>query len=188
MSDFERFEPVETGRFEQVRNDGLDWIIVRARRNWFVIPFISVWLLGWSAGGVAAITQFISGEGRAFLAVWLVFWAVGWIFAAGWLAWQLNGSARVAVDGRALIYAWQMPMVAKVKRYDLSQVRNIRAASQSFPWSGFMDLSYPPFIQGFSGSVRFDYGGRTINLLPGLDEAEGSQIAELLQERIAALN
>lgn len=178
------FEPVRAARFERTFDDGLEWTVVRASRNWFVIPFISVWLFGWSAGGVAAISQFMSGESRAFLALWLVMWAFGWVMAASWLGWQLAGSARVAVDGRALLYGWRMPLISRLKRYDITLVRNIRAGKQFFPWSGFMNISYPPFFRGGPGSVQFDYGGRTINLLPGLDEAEGAQIAEWLEARV----
>lgn len=48
-----------------------------------------------------------------------------------------------------------------------------------------MNVSYPPFFPIMHGSVQFDYGGRTMNLMPGLDEAEGQQIVEWLNQRLS---
>lgn len=49
-----------------------------------------------------------------------------------------------------------------------------------------MQPNYPPFFPMTPGSVQFDYGGRTINAMPGLDEAEGNMIAEWLAKRLPA--
>lgn len=185
MNDFEKFEPVPNARFDITFIDGVEWAVARASKNWFVIPFISFWLVAWTAGGIAAITQLLSGEAQLFLAVWLVGWALGWVFAATWLGWQLSGRLQITVQGRALIYQWSMPLLSKTKRYDVQQIRNLRAGSPSWPWgSGFMNVSYPPFLPGMPGSVQFDYGGRTVNLMPGLDQAEGQAIADWLSRRI----
>ncbi|MEP3421202.1 MAG: hypothetical protein ABJN35_05680 [Erythrobacter sp.] len=53
-------------------------------------------------------------------------------------------------------------------------------------WSGgFMNASYPPFFPMTHGSVQFDYGGRTMNLMPGLDETEGQEIVNWLDLRLS---
>ncbi len=45
--------------------------------------------------------------------------------------------------------------------------------------------AYPPWI-GNPGSVQFDYGARTVRVLPGLDEAEGRMAADWLAQRLPA--
>ena len=185
MSDLQQFEPLPGARFKIEYFEGTEWIIVRASRNWFIIPFIGVWLTLWTFGGVAAFSQLIRGEAQLFLSLWLIGWAIGWLFAASWLGWQLKGRLRLTVQGPALIYNWSMPLVSKAKRYDAQQVRNLRAGRSMWPWGGgFMNVSYPPFFPMMPGSVQFDYGGRTMNLVPGLDEAEGQLIVDWLSRRL----
>ena len=185
MEDFDKFEAIRGPRFDTDFVDGKEWIVARASKNWFVILFISVWLLVWTAGGIAALTQLLGGEAQLFLGVWLVGWAVGWVFAASWLGWQLAGQLQITTDGPALLYRWEMPLLSKLKRYDVRQIRNVRAGSASFPWGGkFMDVSYPPFFPDMPGSVQFDYGGRTVNVMSGLDQTEGQAIAAWLTKRL----
>ena len=66
-------------------------------------------------------------------------------------------------------------------------MRHLRAASLPWPFSGFGRWSpraaYPPWF-GNPGSVQFDYGARTVRVLPGLDEAEGRMVAEWLAKRL----
>ncbi len=185
MTSREQFEPLPEARFKVELVDGIEWITVRASRNWFIIPFIGVWLTLWTFGGVAAFGQLFSGEAQLFLAFWLVGWAVGWLFAASWLGWQLGGKLGVAVQAQAMTYHWAMPLVSRTKRYDAQQVKKLRAGRSMWPWGGgFMNVSYPPFFPTTQGSVQFDYGGRTMNLMPGLDEAEGQQIVDWLNQRL----
>lgn len=185
MNDFEKFEPIRKVRFEITFIDGVEWVVKRASRNWLLIPFITVWLLGWTAGGIAAVTEFLSGEAQLFLGLWLVGWAIGWVFAATWLGWQLGGRLQITTQGRALLYKWSMPLLSRTKRYDVQQVRNLRAGSVPWPWGiGFMSGGHPPFLPGTPGSVQFDYGGRTVSVMPGLDQAEGQAIADWLNRRI----
>ena len=71
---------------------------------------------------------------------------------------------------------------------DEATVRRLGAGRASWPWNagGFMQPNYPPFFPMTPGSVQFDYGGRTINAMPGLDEAEGNMIVEWLAKRLPA--
>ena len=179
-------EPLRKARFETEIIDGTEWIVARAARNWFVIPFISVWLFGWTLGGITAITQWVAGgEARLFLSLWLIGWALGWYFAVSWLGWQINGRSMTSVEAGALVYRWTLLGFARTKRFDADQVRHVRAATAAWPWN-FMRPSQSPFFPGTSGSVKFDYGGRDVSIMPGLDEAEGRMIADWLAKRLAS--
>jgi hypothetical protein len=184
----QNFEPLPQARFHVEVEDGVEWAVARARRNWFVLPFLSIWLTIWTVGGIGAIKALIdeSMGPRGFLAIWLIGWAVGWVYAASTIAWQVAGRSQIGVYGGALVYLWKMPLLSRSKRYDVSAVRRLRAGRASWPWSGFMQPSYPPFFPMTHGSVQFDYGGRTVQVMPGLDEAEGAAIAEWLSKRLPA--
>jgi hypothetical protein len=83
------------------------------------------------------------------------------------------------VNAGTLVTRWQMPLVGRTKRYDAGQVRHLRAATLAWPFAGFgrwNRAAYPPWFAN-AGSVQFDYGARTVRVLPGLDEAEGRMVA-----------
>ena len=141
------FEPLPKARFSVEIEDGGEWIVTRARRNWFVLPFLAFWLTGWTIGGiVAATTMLVSGDGaeRLFMAVWLCFWALGWVFAVSILGWIIGGRSQIGVRGGALELRWRMPFLSKVRRYDGREVKRLRPARASWPWSGsgFMQADY----------------------------------------------
>jgi hypothetical protein len=116
-----------------------------------------------------------------FVLIWLVFWAGGELWAG-----SIVGCSTVTVEGGALATRWQMPLVGRTKSYDAAQVRHLRAATLAWPFAGFGRMgraAYPPWF-GNPGSVQFDYGARTVRVLPGLDEAEGRMVAEWLATRL----
>lgn len=47
-----------------------------------------------------------------------------------------------------------------------------------------MQPDYPPFVPMMSASVQFDYGGRTVGVMSGVDEAEAQQIVDWLAQRL----
>src|ERR1051325_3050348 len=104
------FEPLPAARYSVETIDGVPWIVVRASRNWVMLPFIALWLTGWTAGGLAAMTQVAAAPQEApFLIFWLIFWAIGWLFAAATVGWQIGGRSLVTVQAGALVSRWQMP-------------------------------------------------------------------------------
>lgn len=190
MDNSSRFEPVSEPRHRIDFVDGREWIVVRATRNWLILPFYSFWLICWTFGGVMAIRGLLTGDfgERGFLAIWLVGWAFGWVYAAGTILWQLAGRSMIAVGDGALIHEWRMPLFSRKKRYALAEVRNLRSAETGsfFGWGRSMS-DMPPFLPGVrAGSVKFDYGARTVALFPGLDESEGRMIAARLERYMPA--
>ena len=177
------FEPLPNARFRVESERGVERIVIPAGRNWFILIFLPVWLIGWSAGGVAAFTQAMSGEDTGFLVIWLAFWAVGMLFAISWLGWQLSGKEILWVEQGALVRGWSMFGVGRHKRYDLAQIRNLSAGTPPFPFT-MMSVSYPPFFPMTFGSVKWNYGAATIYAGGGLTEAEGSMIVERLSPKL----
>jgi hypothetical protein len=65
---------------------------VKKRRNWFVILFLFVWLLGWSFGMLMAIGTLLSGPAEPFLVIWIVAASGGWLFVMFALRRQIKGT------------------------------------------------------------------------------------------------
>lgn len=178
-----RYEPLLSPRFKKDVFPGGYEFSIPARKSIFALLFLPFWLLGWSAGGIAAMVSFIETH-EPFLAIWLVMWAIGWLFAAGTIAYMLTGRDVIRCAGGDLECGWQVLMFSRTKTYRGSEIRKLSTAGQSdwfsrmAAWQG----AGGPFARGRFGSIRFDYGARTIYLAPGLDPAEAELIiADLLR-------
>lgn len=185
MDPHQDFEPVPPPRFKPVYIEGREWIFSRPTKAWFFIVFLCLWLTGWTFGGFSAFAQILRGEGGLFLLVWICGWGIGWLAVVGTLLWQFAGKMMVGTDGIALVYRWSIPIISRSRRFDVHQVRDLRAAPANLSLYGASQTaSFPPFWPGSRGSVQFDYGGRTIEIMPGLDEAEGKAIVALLNRQL----
>lgn len=175
------YEPLTQARY-QIEMAGADEVIrIPARKRLFVMLFLPVWLTGWTAGGIAAVTQVIHGAG-GFLVVWLCFWAVGWVFAAGTLVWMLFGAELLRVAGGDLVVALAVGPWSWRRVYNGREIRRLQVAVQP-PWLAQFQLP-SPLTGAQSGAVKFDYGARTVHVAGGLDEAEGRAIIGRLAVRL----
>jgi hypothetical protein len=166
--------------------DGLSFL-VPARRQWFAMLFLPIWLVGWVFGEVFAIGELISGKGPwGFLLFWLAGWTVGGGFAIFVWLWMVAGRERLIVRPGVLAHRSELFSVQRNREYDLPQVRNLIVSPAAFnPWN--MTAGFR--MWGFGGGiVAFDYGARTIRVLASIDEAEGRMIVSRIQERCAIPN
>ena len=156
---------------------------IAARKNVFALAFLPLWLAGWTAGGVMAISTFMH-EFSSFLAVWLIGWAFGWLFAASTILFMLTGREVIRCAGGDLTIGWRMLSLSRVKTYRGSEIRSLAvcdiADSLGRAFAGLQPGG--PFAQGRIGTIRFNYGARTQYLAAGLDRAEAEMIvSELLR-------
>jgi hypothetical protein len=176
------YVPLSKPRFVIDGSGATETIRIKARRQIFALLFLPVWLAGWTAGGIAAITQMIKAF-QPFLLIWLCFWVVAWIAVVGTLAWMLFGVETLSVVDRNLEVGIEIGPWKRVKTYDGSQISGLRSASQNFPFASFRFSV--PFLRGAQfGAVQFNYGARTVRRASGLDEAEGEMIVERLAKRL----
>jgi hypothetical protein len=162
----------------------VEQIRIKARRNWLALGFLLVWLTAWTFGGVAAAGQALLGF-NLFLTVWLVFWAFGWILVATSIAWQLAGAETLRVVGGDLEIGHCVFGLARRRLFRGSEIRHLSAASGGNDIFSQMHSVYPPFLSRVkAGSVKFDYGARTIRAASGLDEAEARLIVDHLRRRL----
>lgn len=179
------YEPIARPRYDVEPAGTGEQIRVRVTRQVWPMLFLPVWLAGWTAGGIAAITSLFV-DFQPFLVFWLCGWALGWVMAVGSLAWMFGGSETIRVVGGDLEVAHHMLGFSRRWLYEGSRVRNLRLAEQpSWPVRSQLQIPFLNFARG--GVVKFDYGPRTIGALQSLDEAEGRAIIERLRQRLPSV-
>ncbi len=156
-------------------------IVIPARRNWFILLFLAVWLVGWAFGELSAIgVLFDVGPMRtgrrsapsAFLAFWLLGWTFGGAAAAYTWLWNLCGREIVRIDGAALAISREPIPFPRSREFDWTQVRNLRVSPSLRPRQNFSP-----------GTIAFDYGARTHGFGRGLDEAEAQMLIDAIARR-----
>jgi hypothetical protein len=173
-----QYQPLGKERFQVERTFDGEQIRIKARRQIFAMLFLPLWLAGWTAGGVAAITQVLH-HFEPFLLIWLCGWVLGWIFASGTLLWMFAGWETLEVvhgDLEVTHRAWGLK---RTWLYQGAMIRGLDVTSQP-AWPFGSQGQIPFFTNTRQGSIRFDYGARTYFLAAGLDEAEARRIVEIL--------
>ncbi len=160
---------------------------IPARKNWFVIPFLCVWLTGWAFGEINVFREILSPSHTTpvlFLSVWLIGWTIGGAFALGGIVWQLGGKEIITIDAINFEHRLEVFGLGWSRFYTLANLKNVRVTqygSRNFPnQGGWM----PPLMGSGHGPLAFDYGARTYHLGPALDEAEARLLLEHLEHRL----
>jgi hypothetical protein len=161
-----------------------------ARRNWFVMLFLPLWLIGWFMGEVAVGNQLLDpGRGQheetLFLVVWLIAWTFGGLAAIVLLLWTTVGVERVKIGGDAIIIRREVLGVGFSREYDSNHAGNLRVAPDAF--SMFDPRNAFRFWGLGGGPVAFDYGSSTVRFGSGLDEAEASRVVSRVVSRFGRL-
>ncbi|OYU95212.1 MAG: hypothetical protein CFE21_12980 [Bacteroidetes bacterium B1(2017)] len=163
-------------------------IIIPTKKNWFVILFLGFWLCGWVFGEVFALTMLtglLFGKmefANLFMLVWLGGWTVGGFFAIKTFLWNLKGKEIITIGMGQLKIEKKGLLLAKPKTYDLIESKNFRAQEDNNGTDGIWGMqrnSFAAFNSG--GTIRFDYGLKTIKFAGGIDEAEANYIIEKLK-------
>ena len=81
--------------------------------------------------------------------------------------------------------ALRSPGWNKLRMYRSREISRLVSSSGGGPLERYQAVA-SPLMSGRSGSVRFDYGARTIHAAAGLDEAEGRLIVDWLSRRLPA--
>ena len=164
-------------------------IIIPTRKNWFIILFTGAWLGGWVFGEVFAISTvsgIFGGEPAGFFVLfWLIGWTVGGFFVIRILVWMLVGKEIVTAGQSRLTIDKKGAFLFRPKIYDLNEVKNMRVQDDIPGYgSGFFGGHRNNFgAFGSTGTIKFDYGLKTVRFGGGLDEAEAKFIIQKLKDR-----
>jgi len=167
----EKFEDPSLSRVGISNVGGEVQISVPPVRHPFVMIFLTVWLGGWTVGGIAAFQQFISSngssDGRAFLGFWLCGWLVGELFALGSLLWMFFGQENLRATMTSLSHTYRVLLWTRTRNYRPASISNLR-------WQAGTGTQ---FARGSTQSaIAFEYGPKTISVAKGCDAGEGAHI------------
>jgi hypothetical protein len=176
------YVPLGRGRFSIVPGADSEVLVIPAVRNIILLAFLSVWLAGWTVGGIAAMME-LANAFHPFLLFWLIGWAIGWIFAATTLAWMLGGSQMLTFLGQDLEITLRIFGFSRRKLFRGRDIRDLDVV-QGPQWPGRQMPQMPFGPLGDSGAVRFTYGTRSQHLAAGMDQAEATEIVAWLKKRL----
>lgn len=169
-------------------------ITIPVHRRWYLILFLSVWLIFWTAaelgvggamlaGSVGVFTGSIDAAdlgGGLFMLIWLTFWTAGGALAIYALVWQIKGREKVTVNGEGLIIRYEIGHWGRSKTYLKKHLLNLRVSPESLTCNNMRSGLRFWGIGG--GVIAFDYGAKTIRLGSSVEEAEGSMILAEIQQ------
>ncbi|TFF40357.1 hypothetical protein [Mucilaginibacter psychrotolerans] len=169
-------------------NDDFDRIeiIIPGKKNYFILLFFCVWLVGWFFGETSAMGMFgHQGAIDLFMIVWLTGWTIGGVFVVCTILFMLlgkeiiqSGQGTITIRNKALFFL-------SPKVYDLNEVKHVRAAEEFSMYNSFQfGRRRSGLMSNFnSGTIKFDYGLKTVKFGNDLDEAEARHIIEILKKK-----
>jgi len=163
-------------------------ISIPTRKNWFIIIFFCAWIGGWFMGETSALNTFSPSKNNAidgFLIFWLIGWTLGGLFAITILLWTLFGKEKIVIGNSLLIIEKGLLNFGIIKKqYELNLVKNLELNPMPSV-SGFFGQSRNiGDYTGFSGGkLRFDYGMKTIKFGVNIDEAEARFILDEIKKK-----
>jgi hypothetical protein len=169
-------------RVEQ-RSDGLH-VRIPARRNWFVMAFLTFWvvMVVRIAGEAFLGGERVEEDGVVIAVIGGLIFLVAALLATAYVIWSLIGREEVTVGGGRLEHVRRAGPVRNRREFDASRVEDVRhderrgwfmGTPQMWGWWGWT-----------GGSIAFDYGQRTHHLGIGLDDAEAKHLARQIGDAI----
>ena len=177
---------METGRarFRVEWKNGVEQLLLPAKKARFGSAFLGTWLIGWAWGGGKTALFNIQD---AMIAVWLLVWVLGLAGTTILLIGQLAGADIIRVNQGELSIERRAGPFARTWRYSTHMIENLRIDTSQWVGEDSDGAQYMPFTKQQWGSVRFDYGSETIYLAPHVDAPEALQIANWLRRRLPVL-
>jgi len=160
-------------------------ITIPAKRNWFVIVFLSAWLCGWAMGWIFAFVSLIGGSvgggASLFLLFWLIAWTAGGVFALRTVVAMVYGKEVISVTRETLSVSTPGKWFSRPRTYALADVRRLRAEQPAL--MGGMPFGMRRNTLTPEGTLRFDHGMRSVTFASGIDEPEARHILTILREK-----
>jgi hypothetical protein len=160
-------------------------IIIPGKKKMFIVLFLCVWLCGWVLGETTAIGE-VTKEGlnNLFMVVWLSGWTIGGLFAI-YSIWVMLAGKEFIEAGRGVIAIKNQALFFMPEKvYDLREVKNLRIEepleNENY---GFGRRNGIRLDLTNVGTIRFDYGMKTIKFGNGIDEAEAKYIVDKLKSK-----
>lgn len=122
-------------------------IIVPAKKQWFVIIFLGLWLCFWSVGEFFAVKTIFTGKiGIAtgvYLFVWLSGWTYGGFFAFKSFWWIIAGQEVISFTKNDFIINKKGAFFYKATTYGTADAKNFRILEDNLPVKPFGSKKIP---------------------------------------------
>ncbi|WP_259065562.1 hypothetical protein HDF24_02130 [Mucilaginibacter sp. X4EP1] len=168
------------------RFDGIE-ITVPPKKNTFQIAFLSIWLCAWFAGEIFVLPSLLAGGNSGFpmpfAILWIAGWTVGGLFAIRTWLWNVIGKEIITIGQGTLVIQKKWALLYKPKTYDLAEAKNFRAEEEIINTNIVGADRSNPWKLDDKGTIKFDYGMKTIKFGDGLYEAEANAIIEKLRSK-----
>ena len=161
-------------------------IVIPGKRNYFVLLFFCAWIVGWFFGETSVLTMFgRDGAIDLFMIAWLTGWTLGGIFVVSTILFMLLGKETIEAGQGTISIRNQALFFLSPKVYDLNEIKHIRAVEEFSMYNGFrFGQRQKGVLSNFnSGTIKFDYGLKTVKFGNDLDEAEARHIIDRLKSR-----
>ena len=159
-------------------------IVIPGKRNYFILLFFSAWMVGWFFGETSALKQ-VGNNGAIdlFMIAWLTAWTLGGIFVVSNMIFILLSKEIIEAGQGTISIRNSAAFFLPAKVYDLIEVKHIRASEEFSIYNSFQfGRKQRGVLSNFnSGTVKFDYGLKTVKFGNDLDEAEARYIIERLK-------
>jgi len=155
-------------------------ITIPAARIWIAIIFLSFWMGGWLFGEVTVIGILWKQDtplfANAFLLFWLLCWTLGGAFVIFVIANMIAGKEIISLErGELRIYRGVFGL-GRRRTFDCGEIKNLQLNPEMY---GRPMLTQMRSIYKFnSGTMKFDYGMKTVKFAAGIDEAEARFLFE----------
>ena len=164
-------------RFRVVDSAGFMRIEIPAPRSWFLVLFLTAWLVGWWFGSISVLQELCKHglSGNLFQFAWLALWTFFGLAAIYQILWTSTGRDVVLVDGVFLSLRKNVFGVNwRSRQFRLQEMQNLRFIPEA--GSG---------KQHRATRIGFDYGSKSFDFAEGVNEVEAEQILGLIKTRTA---
>jgi len=169
-------------------SNGLE-VVIPAKKNYYIIVFISIWLVAWLFVLKSAFYSLTSPESHAPMipmVIWTIGWTIGGIFAILMWIWNFKGKEIITFNGIELKHKRDFFLFSRSKEYEMSHIKGLRVTPP--PSTSRFGLNNGFDFGGYNtGTITFDYGNGTHRVGGGIDEAEAEYIVEAIKRRYKSL-
>lgn len=182
-------------------------ITIPVARMPFMTAFVVIWLAGWGFLVLSAIPALLRGaplEGQHFKFLWMIeetekgqdfiYFMLYWLASGlviytvflGIALWYFAGKEIIELDSTTLKRIRQVPLFRHVREYRVTDVANLRLASDMWlpSWMPAQRVSFFTFT---GGRIAFDYGRSTHHLGLELSDGDTKNIIEVMCRRVSSL-
>lgn len=151
-------------------------IKIPSKKNLAVLGFSAFWLVGWAFGEYHAYNTIISSDtpllGNLFMLIWITGWTIGGFFVLYSILWISFGIETISINRGELSINKKILGIGFSNSYEMNSIKNIDINIET------NKTNKQSLALKNKGSIKFDYGMKTIKFAEDLDEAEAKYIIE----------